>query len=294
MTVTRPRLLAVLRLVATVVVLALVVRVLGAQDIGAQLRGTSWPWLALAVAALSGQIVLSALRWRLTAGALGLPVGRRRAVREYWLSVLGNTMLPGGVLGDLGRVARMRHDAGLGRAAETVVIERLAGQLALFAVAGLGAVAWFWPHPVAQAGAGGALVAGLVGAVTIRRAARGQGRVARLLRLLGRAWTGPAVWREQLGLTALILACNIGGFWAAARAVGLVLDPVGALFVIPAALAAMLVPLTVNGWGLREGAAAAVWPLAGASAAQSVAASVVFGVAALLAALPGVLAIRGR
>jgi glycosyltransferase 2 family protein len=139
----RPWLITVLRLVVTVAILALVLRVLGAQDIGVQLRGTSWPWLALAVAALAAQIVLSALRWRLTAGALGLPVGRWRAVREYWLSVLGNTVVPGGVLGDLGRVVRMRHDAGLGRAAETVVIERLAGQLALFAAAGMGAVAWF-------------------------------------------------------------------------------------------------------------------------------------------------------
>jgi len=246
------------------------------------------------VAALAGQIVLSALRWRLTAGALGLPVGPLRAVREYWLSVLGNTVLPGGVLGDVGRVARMRHDSGLGRAAETVVIERLAGQLALFAVAGFGAVAWFWPHPGALAGAVAALLAGLVTVPTLRRAGQGQGRLSRLVRRLGQAWTGRQVWRGQLALTALILFCNIGGFWAAARSVGLALDPVGALFVIPAALAAMLVPLTVNGWGLREGAAAAVWPLVGASATQAVAASVVFGLAALLAALPGLLALRAR
>jgi glycosyltransferase 2 family protein len=291
---TRPRLVAVLRLVASVAVLALVVRVLGAQDIGAQLRGASGPWLALAVAALAGQIVLSALRWRLTAGALGVPVARGRAVREYWLSVFGNTVLPGGVLGDVGRVARMRHDVGLGPAAGTVVIERLAGQLALFVVAGLGAVVWLWPHPGALAGAAALGLAVWVLARAVGRARPAGGRLSRGLHLLRRAWTSPAVWPWQLGLSALILACNIGGFWAAARAVGLSLDMAGALFVIPLALAAMLVPLTVNGWGLREGAAAAVWPLAGAGAAQAVAASVMFGLAALLAALPGVVVLMAR
>jgi uncharacterized membrane protein len=49
----------------------------------------------------------------------------------------------------------------------------------------------------------------------------------------------------------------------------------------------MLVPLSVAGWGYREGAAAAVFPLIGASAAAGVSASVVFGAVMLGASLPG-------
>lgn len=291
MSAAKSRLWVAARLVATVAALALVVRLLGAQDIGQHLRGVSGPWVAVAVAALAGQIVLSALRWRLTAGALGMAVSPGQAVREYWLSVLGNTVLPGGVLGDLGRIVRMRGQSGLALAAQGVVVERLAGQIALFAVAVLGAVMWFWPHPGALGGAVMAVAFGMGAVWLLRRSGRGTGRLAGWLRVPRLAWTGPRVWPGQLGLSVAILACNIGGFWAAAQAVGVSLSLTAALFVIPLTLGAMLVPLTVNGWGLREGVAAALWPLAGAGAAQSVAASVVFGLAALLAALPGALAL---
>jgi hypothetical protein len=67
-----------------------------------------------------------------------------------------------------------------------------------------------------------------------------------------------------------------------------------ALFLLPLTLAAMLIPLTIAGWGLREGAAAALWPLAGIAPEAAVAASVVFGIAALAAALPGVAALWQR
>ncbi|MFN4099694.1 MAG: lysylphosphatidylglycerol synthase transmembrane domain-containing protein [Pararhodobacter sp.] len=285
-----PRWLApVLRLCVAVALMALILRFLGVEQVLTQLRRTSPLWLAVAVALLSVQVILSALRWRLTATTLGLQVSRRQAVREYYLSVLGNTVLPGGVLGDMGRILRFRHQAGLARAAETVVIERLAGQVAIFGVLALGAVVWFWPTPAAMAGAV-ALPVTLAGlALAIRRAGQGGWRPLRLLR---NAWAGPEVWRRQLGLSLLIVTVNLAGFWAAAQAVGLTLGFAAAIFALPLALVAMIVPVTINGWGLREGMAAALWPLVGASATGAVAASVVFGLAALLAALPGLLALR--
>jgi glycosyltransferase 2 family protein len=295
--VTAPRWLpGLVRLGVTVALLALLVRLLGTDQITQALRETQPAWLVVSVAALASQIALSAWRWRLTAGALGLTLGRGQAVREYWLSVLGNSVLPGGVLGDLGRAVRLRGPAGLAIAAQSVVIERLAGQIALFAAAGLGAVAWFWPHPAALAGALG-LAAGLWALVARARQAGGQaggqGRLSRLLAPAARAWGAPGLWPWQLGLSLAILACNLIGVWAAARAVGVAMDAGAALLVIPLTLAAMLIPVSINGWGLREGAAAALWPLVGVAAPQAVAASVVFGLAALLAALPGVLALRG-
>ena len=54
----------------------------------------------------------------------------------------------------------------------------------------------------------------------------------------------------------------------------------------------MLLPVTVSGWGLREGAAAALFPLAGLTAAEGLAASVAFGVVLLVIALPGIAFLR--
>ena len=59
----------------------------------------------------------------------------------------------------------------------------------------------------------------------------------------------------------------------------------------------MLVPVTVSGWGLREGVAVALFPVAGASGSAGLAASIAFGLVFLAAVLPGILPIlfrRGR
>jgi glycosyltransferase 2 family protein len=270
-----------LRLGFSAVLLAALFHLLDEGAIAAALTGADPMWFALALAALWGQILLSALRWDLTARALGLEIGRGRAVSEYHLSVLGNTLLPGGVLGDMGRIARARHGGGLRLAAGSVILERLAGQVALAIAGALGLALWFWPAPWALAAATGiaslcvALVCGwlpLPG--TLREG-------------LLRAWGAAGVWPAQIGLSALILGCNLLGVWASAAAVGVVLPPAAALFVIPLTLLAMLLPLSVNGWGLREGVAAALWPLAGIAPALAVAASLAFGLAALAAVLAG-------
>ncbi|WP_330218003.1 hypothetical protein [Marinobacter similis] len=49
----------------------------------------------------------------------------------------------------------------------------------------------------------------------------------------------------------------------------------------------MVIPLTVAGWGVREGAAAVLWPLAGLPAEQGVALSVAYGALVLISSFPG-------
>lgn len=60
------------------------------------------------------------------------------------------------------------------------------------------------------------------------------------------------------------------------------------LVIVPLVLTAMIIPVGVAGWGWREGAAAALFPLAGASSAAGVAAGIVFGIAIMIAVLPAV------
>ncbi|NNM34814.1 MAG: UPF0104 family protein, partial [Gemmatimonadetes bacterium] len=46
-------------------------------------------------------------------------------------------------------------------------------------------------------------------------------------------------------------------------------------------------PISVAGWGLREGAAALLWSAAGLTTAEGVAVSVAYGLIVLLSTLPG-------
>ncbi|NNU79451.1 flippase-like domain-containing protein [Halovulum dunhuangense] len=238
-------------------------------------------WLA-ALALLNVQILASALRWRLTAGFLGQSLGRGQAVAEYYLATLGNMVLPGGVLGDAGRAVRAQSGVGLAVAAQAVMIERLAGQVALFALLlpALALLPGIAAGPVLALGV-------LLGAGAVLVVA-GPGWARRFGAQMRRAWLSPGALPRQLALSAVILAANIGAFALCSAAVG---APLGALalVLVPLALLAMLIPLSVGGWGLREGAAGLLWPLAGATSEAGIAASIAFGLAALASGLPGLL-----
>jgi glycosyltransferase 2 family protein len=87
------------------------------------------------------------------------------------------------------------------------------------------------------------------------------------------------------------VACNLAAFAFCARATGTALPLAAILALVPLILLTMVLPLTIGGWGLREGAAAALFPLAGASAAAGLATSIAFGLMLLVSVLPGLVAL---
>lgn len=256
-------------------------------------------WLGAAMLALTAQTVLSALRWRLTARQLGQAIPLGRAVGEYYLAQVVNQSLPGGVLGDAGRAVRARHQAGLRRAGAAVAIERMAGQVALFAVLAAGSVAvTLWPGglvlPEWVPGLVAVLMAaGLGAAAGIAGAGRLRGRVGRVARDLRGALAvtllAPGALPRQIGLNLAITGANLSAFAFCARATGTQLSVSEAAVLVPLILLTMILPLTVSGWGLREGAAAGLFPLVGASAQAGLAASLAFGLVFLASTLPGLL-----
>lgn len=271
----------------------------------ALLAGAHPGWLAAALAALAAQTVLSAWRWRLVAGRLGLHLGPVEALREYWLAQAVNMVLPGGVLGDAARATRSRGPAGLAVAAQAVVVERLAGQAGLIALlaAGLAGTAVLpggFDPPGLLAGPLGAVLLAVSTVALLLGAGRLPGAAGRGLSGLRAAWVlsvaAPGARGPQAMLSLATAACNVAAFGCAARAVGADLAPGAALVLVPLVLCAMLLPVAIGGWGLREGAAVALLPLAGLGAAQALAASLSFGLILLVSVLPGVavLLVAGR
>lgn len=261
------------------------------------LAGANPWWLLAAVVVLTLQTGLSALRWRLTAAELGIPMARGTALSEYYLSQIVNQALPGGVIGDAGRALRSRQVAGLMAAGQAVVFERLAGQIAMFVVmsAGFlatlivpGGVAWpLWAlwmvGGMIFAGVAVPLALWLVARSSIGARLRGQGAA------LWRAVFAPRVLARQAALSLTAVLCNIAGFGFCIWAVGVSLPIPAIMALVPLILLSMVIPLTISGWGLREGAAAALFPLAGASASDGLAASIAFGLVFLATVLPGAL-----
>ena len=271
--------------------------VLDLDELWQQLRRLP-PSLLLPAFLLTGvQVALSAWRWRFTAQRLGLRLPYDRAVREYYLASFLNQVLPGGVVGDVGRAWRHSQHADHKRGAvHAVVIERLSGQLALLLVV---VAALWWLAPASDLFPGEPAlwlllisVGVMVAAWLIRRSRRAGHYLANLQRDLSRTLFGWRVFAIQLGTSLLVLASYLALFLVLAQQAGYLAS--GASWLLVAGLCSLLllsmvIPVTVAGWGVREGAAAVLWPLAGLPAEQGVALSVGYGILVLVSSTPGLL-----
>ena len=291
-----------LQLAMALGLLALLWQAADGPDAARRLANADWGPLLLALLALTMQTVLSAVRWQVTARQLGIFFGAGHAVREYYLAQVVNQSLPGGMIGDAGRAYRARAQAGLMASGQSVVIERLAGQVVMFAALAVGFFATFaapggldWPRalavPVAAALAAGCALPAVLWAATRLRGVLGKA-AARLWRLLDRTMLDKRILPYQVALGIGTTLCNLAAFAFCARAVGIDLSVGAVMALVPLILFTMLIPISVSGWGLREGAAAALLPLAGASASSGLAASVAFGLTFIVAVLPGVIFLR--
>lgn len=250
-------------------------------------------WLLAALALTLPQVAMSAWRWRFTAARLGAPLGRGQAWAEYYIATFINQVTPGGVAGDAARAWRHGRSLAAGHAAwQAVVIERASGQavLVLFALAGLAAS----PSLLASLAGRLSLPAGAVPCAAIALATVVASlwlKRTGLLRSVGRALHGTLfareVWLYQFAASSLVVASYVAVYACSARMLGIDLPAPTLLPLIPWVLLAMAIPLSVAGWGVREGAAALIWTAAGLDPAQGVAISVTYGLVVLLSSLPG-------
>jgi uncharacterized membrane protein YbhN (UPF0104 family) len=248
----------------------------GTEPFVTGLRAVGPGSIGLALLVVAGTTVCSAQRWRLVARGYGVQVSLRAAAAAYYRSQFLNSVLPGGVLGDVHR--GLTH-----RAIRSVLWERVLGQAVAVAFALLVVlVAW----PAASAPSTAVLAAMAVAGIVL---------VAALVVVLAdRGVLEPEVVPPVLALSALAAAGHAAVFVVAARAVGVDATSTTLVPIALVVLVAAAVPVNVAGWGPREGAAAWAFAAAGLGAAAGASVAVAYGVLALLATLPGALLLAVR
>ena len=256
-------------------------------------------WVVVALGISVGQVVVSAWRWRFTAGRLGIDLPYADALREYYLATFFNQVLPGGVVGDVSRAwrhARRRQhvEAPVNPAVTAVVLERVSGQVVMIAAALVSCLslpmmldAVSWPF------VSGAVVASVgVGAMTIvwlRRLASTQTVLRDVGHDVRQALLAKDAFPLQFASSALVVGSYVIVYLVAARAVGVGTSALALLPLVAPILMTMLIPVTIAGWGVREVAAGALWSMAGLTAVDGVAISVAYGLLVLVSSLPGAL-----
>ena len=235
-------------------------------------------------------------RWVLVARGLGLSLSMLDAFRSSYRSQFLNVSLPAGVVGDVQRgLAHGRATGDLGRAARAVIWERSVGQTVqlCLAVPALLAVPSALRGPVLTVGTGlsmavMALVLGVLGVLVAVRRRSVVASVVSVVRADVRdGLLAPRVWPAVIGSSVLAAAGHVCTFLIAAHLAGAVASPWELVPLAFLVLLAMAIPVSIAGWGPREGAAAWAFGIAGLGAAQGLATAVIYGGMVLVASLPG-------
>lgn len=248
-----PRSWARLRLAGGVLVLAVLVWRLGTGPFLDGLRTVDLRALVAGLLIGVPTTVCCAWRWRLVARSRGVELSLRDTVGAYYRSQLLNTTLPGGVVGDVHRA--VRHGIA------PVALERVAGQVVQVGLAALAILTLPSPLHLPL----WALVPACLPALAV------------LVR-----------WPRIALASVLAVGGHVATFWVAAHTAGVDTATARLLPLALLVLVAMSIPANVAGWGPREGVAAWLFAGAGLGAAAGVTTAVVYGVMALVAALPGV------
>jgi uncharacterized membrane protein YbhN (UPF0104 family) len=285
---------ALLRLAGGVAVLWFLGRELGAAPFEDGLRAVTWQAVVAALTLTALTSVCSAWRWRVVARALGADIGLPRATGAYYRSLFLNSVLPGGILGDVHRAVTQGRRAGdVAQGVRAVGWERLYGQVIQAVVAAV--VLLTLPSPVRPALpyvlGGIAVVVGCAALVMGVAARLGRSRPARAARAIAtdlrRGLLVRDVWPQLTLASVLVVAGHTATFVIAARVAGST-APLGELIALLMVIQiAAGIPLSIGGWGPREGAAAWAFAAAGLGAASGVTVSTLYALLMLIAVAPG-------
>ncbi|MCP5471091.1 MAG: flippase-like domain-containing protein [Sinobacteraceae bacterium] len=289
--------LFIVKLIFSVSLLTLLFWKLGSQAVLDLLRRASPGLLLLSVVALVGQTALSAVKWQLLLRRQGVTsLGYPQLLKIYLVGNFINLFMPSMLVGDAYRAARLRpHAEGWQGAVPSVLVDRATGLAMLLLIGALGLL-YVYAREYLLPGALGLLAGavllyllllGPVAGWTARRNVTGSSRLARLLGQVAEALRpGPAL------LWVLLISClfhfnTIVINWLYCQALGLPVRLELLLAIVPAVYLLEMVPLSINGIGVRESAFALLFRQVGLDPLSGVALGLTVSVMRYVAGLVG-------
>jgi uncharacterized membrane protein YbhN (UPF0104 family) len=262
------------KLVVSVALLALLVSKSDAPRLWSYVRTASIAWMIAALGLYLLMVLASAWRWGLLLDAQGVHVPGRRLTESFLVATFFNNFLPSNIGGDVVRITDTAKDArSRTLAAIVVLMDRGIGLLGLVLLAAIAASVATTSGPLGEGPVPswmlwtGFAVATAVSAPAVF-APGALERVLAPLRRVHPEWVGARLealggvlerFRQApgslfwcfvgaLGVQALLVA-----FYAAvAHSIGVAVSPWHMAIVVPMSFLVQMLPISVNGLGLRE------------------------------------------
>ena len=266
--------------------------------------------IALAIALIILALLVSAIKWGILLRAQVATISLPYLFNTYLVGLFFNNFLPSNVGGDVARIADIAKRTGKApEATASVIGERLISGLALALTALIGLL--LSPQVSGQFAP---IVGGLILFFVFVMGLFASRRAKRIISTVIRRLLGPK-WFERIGRVAGSIALAIRNpstflwalFWSFAFHITLVLvnyaifiglninlPLISFVLYVPIIAAIQLVPVSVNGFGVREVAYVYFFGTVGVSSSGAAAASLLFGILVMLVSLPGGLIFASR
>jgi len=288
-----------LKFLVTAGLLWTVFKVVDIHRVGETLLSANLALLLMAVLCQLASTFTAALRWSQVMAGLDFSAPLFFYLQSYFTGFFFNQALPGSIGGDavklfeVSRRGYTKTESFYGIALDRIV--GIVGLLFLNLVATLARPDFFpdWLVRLILLLAGGGLLA-FAGLVLLRR-------TSLLRRVPGSALfygfserLNMLYRRRRIALLHLILSvivhlCSVLAIFFLARAIGLTYPPLLFMVAIPPVLLLSIVPISLAGWGVREGAMVGIFLLIGAAKAAILSVSILYGVLLIFTSLPGLL-----
>jgi uncharacterized protein (TIRG00374 family) len=255
---------------------------------------------AAAILLLTIGVAINAHRWSKVTERIGWAVGLTQGLVGYFEAMFFNQVLPTSIGGDAARVFRAM-DAGSmsGWAVVGVLIDRALG---LWSVAFCLIAAWILSGSAITASTiflvlasisilvlvGACLALPLGAALRADRLPSWMTAFVALVNAFYKTVISASVYQIALDLILTTL-CSVGAFLLCARAVGVPLGWWDATIILQGVVLASMIPASIGGWGVREGAAVLLFAQLGINATTATAVSILFGLALTVIGLAGAL-----
>lgn len=273
----------------------------------AQVRLASPGWLAVSLGIYVAALGISAWRWGVLLEAAGVVLRLRRLVASFLVATFFNNFLPSNIGGDVVRVADTARPAGSKTVAALIVMaDRGIGLLGLLAVAALGAsLAERLPGTgmVGPSVLWLALTIGIGGGVfllsrpaLLPRILRPFGRLHpewvgerldQLEGLLERIQASPGALVRCFGAAMAVQMVLVAFYLAIARGLSVPIAFWQLSLIVPMTLLVQMLPVSLNGFGVREAAFAYFFTRMGLSLEQALVVSITGAAMVLVVSLSG-------
>ena len=271
-----------------------------------------WPSatsVALASCLCMAGALTSGVRWWILLRSLGSTVGLRTSLALKTVALTFNVALPTGFGGDAFKVWELRRRGdSTAQVAASVFLDRFIGLIVMIATVlssalwllpsaamdisgGAGTSGWLW----GAVALGIAMIAAGFGALALARRLPERWRRFSLVRLLMEAATYVRSMRapvitvlSAIGLSIVVQMFIASSAWVIGRSIGLEAGLPEILLATCLAVVISIIPISLGGWGVREGTLAGFLVLFGAHPAHASLTALGFGLLLLITAIPGI------